>query len=298
MIYAAPGQTFEATLENAPSGLTGTAGVRILDGAGGTTLGRSTAGINEFPAGSGFYTVTLTAPVTAGQYAVMWDTGVVSPSTTAYEDLTVTFTAPATVLLTAANLCSLDGVRERMQKKVTDTAQDDMILRFIPQASRQIMRWTEREFAPAMSAAARVFEWPRTGSFLSLAPYDLRAVTSIQVDTDLPDPITLTVDEYRLWPKPAKDGVYLALRLHPLNMRVGVIPWANREVTVTGDWGWTVVPDDVISAAEATVVHWLTVNVAAFRRPDEQPDGPNPPRRGIPPEALQALQPYKRAVVG
>jgi hypothetical protein len=74
VIYAAPGASFEATLTGAPTGLAGTLGVRILDNAGGTTTARATAGIAEFPAGSGFYTVTLTAPTTAGQYSVFWDT--------------------------------------------------------------------------------------------------------------------------------------------------------------------------------------------------------------------------------
>lgn len=90
MIYITPGNTFEATLSGAPTGLTGTLGVRILNNAGGTTLARTTAGIAEFPAGSGFYTVTLTAPTTTGQYSIFWDTGSVGPTTTASEDLVVT----------------------------------------------------------------------------------------------------------------------------------------------------------------------------------------------------------------
>lgn len=89
MIYATPGSSIEATLSGAPTGLTGTLGVRILDNTGGTTLARQTSGISEFPAGSGFYSVTLGAPATAGQYTVMWDTGSVTPSTTFTDDLVV-----------------------------------------------------------------------------------------------------------------------------------------------------------------------------------------------------------------
>lgn len=90
MIYAAPGASFEARVEGFATGLTGTVGVRLLDNVGGTTTARVTAGIIENPASSGSYVVTMTAPAGSGQYAVFWDTGTVSPTTTASEDLTVT----------------------------------------------------------------------------------------------------------------------------------------------------------------------------------------------------------------
>lgn len=200
--------------------------------------------------------------------------------------------------MAAGDLCTLADVRLRMQKKTADTAQDALITSLIAPVSAAIMRWTEREFAPVTASAARVFEWDWRGEFVSLAPYDLRTVTTIQVDTDTVTPITLTTDEYRLWPKPPKDGTYLALRLKPLSLTVGRVVYRNREVTVTGAWGFPSVPSDVAAAAAATVVHWMMVNVAAFRRPDELPDGADPPRRGIPPEALQMLATYKRAVTG
>lgn len=92
MIYAAPGASFEARIDGCPSGLAGTIGVQILDNAGGVALARVTEGIVEDPAGSGSYIVTLTAPSVAGGYSVFWDTGTVTPTTTASEDLTVTST--------------------------------------------------------------------------------------------------------------------------------------------------------------------------------------------------------------
>jgi hypothetical protein len=57
------------------SGLTGTLGVRITDNVGATTTARVTAGIAEYPAGSGIYEVTLTAPDDRGQYSLVWDDG-------------------------------------------------------------------------------------------------------------------------------------------------------------------------------------------------------------------------------
>lgn len=80
MIYVQPGLPFEATTSAAPTGLTGTMGVRIIDLPAGTAvLARTTAGISEQPPGSGIYSVALTAPSAAGSYLVVWDTGGVSP---------------------------------------------------------------------------------------------------------------------------------------------------------------------------------------------------------------------------
>jgi hypothetical protein len=116
-IYTPPGATIEATLGGAPTGLTGTLGVRVLDNAGATTIARATAGITEFPAGSGFYAATLTAPVVAGQYTIFWDTGTVSPASTASEDLIVTFspavTGPSGVTPTRGDVGSVLRARTR-----------------------------------------------------------------------------------------------------------------------------------------------------------------------------------------
>jgi len=91
MIYAAPSTTFEAVVQGFPTGLAGTVGVQIIDNIGGVSVARVTTAV-ERPAGSGVYTITLTAPSTAGQYTVVWDQGTITPSTTATEELTVNAT--------------------------------------------------------------------------------------------------------------------------------------------------------------------------------------------------------------
>lgn len=86
------GTTFPAVLDGAPTGQAGTIGVQIVTAVGGTvTVPRTTSGITEAPAGSGIYTVTLTAPA-AGSYEVLWDTGGGTP-TYAVEELLVTAAA-------------------------------------------------------------------------------------------------------------------------------------------------------------------------------------------------------------
>lgn len=96
MIFAKPSTSFESTATGFTTGLTGTIGVRVTDGVGGTTIARTTSGIVETPAGSGVYVATLTAPVNVGQYQVTWDDGG-SPATWAAEELTITATGTQTV---------------------------------------------------------------------------------------------------------------------------------------------------------------------------------------------------------
>lgn len=99
----APSATFEATCSGFATGLAGTLGVRVLDNAGATTTARVTAGIAEYPSGSGIYYVSLTAPATAGQYTILFDSGIVSPSAVAVEDLNVTVNAVAETRSPIAN---------------------------------------------------------------------------------------------------------------------------------------------------------------------------------------------------
>jgi hypothetical protein len=91
-MIASPSDTFEAVAQF-DTGLTGTLGVRITDNAGATVTARATTGIAEYPAGSGIYEVTLTAPDTRGQYTLVWDDGI----NYAVDELVVTSSATGTV---------------------------------------------------------------------------------------------------------------------------------------------------------------------------------------------------------
>lgn len=99
MIYARTGDTFEAVLEGAPSGLEGTIGVRVIDPLAGTTvIARSTAGIVEAPAGSGVYVAELTAPADPSVLLVVWDIveggDPLTPDSTFTDQLEVIASAP------------------------------------------------------------------------------------------------------------------------------------------------------------------------------------------------------------
>jgi len=197
----------------------------------------------------------------------------------------------------ASSLCGIADVKFLLQKKETDKSQDTMIEWLIPRASKSVSLYCEREFAPASSNLTRTFEYYWENKMCSLAPYDLRSLTKIVMDTDRsPTPgIELSTQEYRLWPQPPRDGTYTSIRLFPFGVVLGRVMWPTRQFQITGSWGFPSIPADVVHATALTVVHWLTVNTAAFRRPDDDPNIQHVPKRGIPPEAWDLLNRYKRA---
>src|SRR6266480_3540477 len=118
------------------------------------------------------------------------------------------------VLGVDGDLTTLDAVRSFLQKPTPDTNQDEIISSLITRASEAIMHYCEREFAPTTPSEARTFEYDGRCLFLDLAPFDLRAVASVKDVTDPNNTVTLETSKYRLWPHPARDGAYQALRLY------------------------------------------------------------------------------------
>jgi hypothetical protein len=199
----------------------------------------------------------------------------------------------------ATDLCSVEDVREFIQKPDADTDQDGIIASLITRASLAITRYCDREFVTtSVGSTARLFEADvSSGSaFLSLAPYDLRTVTQIRIDTDL-TPSILSTDEYRLYPINKPDGVYTSLRLQPLSFSTGRVMWPMRQVEITGTWGFPSVPVDVQHACLVTVSIWLKRDVQAFSRVFNVDEGRLERPDAIPAAASAALQPYVRAVM-
>lgn len=71
-VAVAPGQQFEATIDDGDSGLVGDLGLLIVDNQGGTALAFSTTDVLETPALSGVYAATRLAPLVVGQYTLVW----------------------------------------------------------------------------------------------------------------------------------------------------------------------------------------------------------------------------------
>jgi hypothetical protein len=165
----------------------------------------------------------------------------------------------------SVSLVSVADVRNFIQKPDADQQQDAIIGRLIEQASEAIMTWTEREFAPAgQPGVSRQFYYCGNG-VLNLTPYDVQTVTAVKIDTvGGAGGTTLAGTDYRLYPTPAKDGVYNWLRLSPAIVGNPSTTFAQREVTVTGTWGFPAVPDDVKHWTAVTVATWLRKDVQAF----------------------------------
>lgn len=167
--------------------------------------------------------------------------------------------------MATTDLCTLSEVRSFLQKQSTDTGQDAIISSLITRASMAIMRYADREFAPASTSTVRKFEWHPGAPFVDLAPYDLRTVTLLRLDSDQTTSTTLSTDEYRLWPRPNRDGTYQAIRLRPTSVVSPSWQFPDiREVEVTGTWGFAAIPEDVKDTCIKTVSIWLRRDVAAF----------------------------------
>ena len=194
------------------------------------------------------------------------------------------------------DLTTTTAVRAFAGKPSADTAQDAIIASLISRASLLIMRWTEREFVtnPSLSTE-REFEVELTrDGFMELAPYDAQAetITLVELDTDISTPRTLSADEWRAWPIPAKDGVVSALRLIPISFG-GFHRFRHRRIRITATWGWPSVPADVEHATIITVLTWLKRDSSAFSTTFKLDEGVTE-RPEVLPSAVRALLAHYR----
>lgn len=173
---------------------------------------------------------------------------------------------------------------------LSGTVRDAVVQSAITAASRAITVHCQREFVPT-AAATRTFAW--AGGTLDLAPYDLRAVTSITVGTD--DPASqqvLAATDYRLRPKPAADGVYQTIDLGTAYVDWPGRTFGDREVQIVGDWGFAAVPADVAHWTILTVATWLRQKFAPFVEDTQESLIPEP--ANLPWSVKAGLRHYRR----
>jgi hypothetical protein len=173
MITAFIGEPFEATVQGFATGLTGIVGVRILDNQGQTTVGRSASGIIEYPAGSGFYQATITAPTRSGQYSVFWDDGTTGPNHIASEDLYVYekgAVAAPTPPQPVPGMVLSDFVDE-LKFRGFDGFDTDDLVRYVNFGYRTVARltkWTWEEATFQMSLDPGEYRWSLAGDLPTL----------------------------------------------------------------------------------------------------------------------------------
>jgi hypothetical protein len=143
--------------------------------------------------------------------------------------------------------------------------QRDKAQRLINAYSKAVNRYIKRQFLPSEEASDKIFAYSGNG-FLSLAPFEARAIGAVTMFTDLPESSWVVLanqtetQEAQWRPNPrhkSEQGTYWYLTLpehgayHPYyDEPVTSLTRRNLgyEVTVNGDWGVaedTDVPDDV-----------------------------------------------------
>lgn len=271
MIFAQAGTSFEATSIGWATGLAGTLGVRVVDNTGGTPIARVTAGIVEFPAGSGRYQVVLTAPALAGQYDVLWDNG---SGVWAGEELLVTLGPPATPVPGAVQaspraLCTIADVKAFLN--LTPEAQpadqavvDDLLQNMVNGVSDAIHQEADREFVQSAAGVVREFEFPGPGHIFTreLPLYgDLSAFTLVRlmdVDTGaLAQDVTAFVQGRPRVRKPWEP-------IRRLFFRSGASISSASYVEVTGTWGFPQIPYDIKEWAIIAAGEWYARDVEKF----------------------------------
>lgn len=209
-----------------------------------------------------------------------------------------TFTVDRT-LVGGNALCSVDDVKLEMEAS-TSTGSDDLILRLIVAASKAIVRWTGREFvAEGANPQTRLFDlgvYARHAGGIGVPVGDMQALPSAALILDAYGATTSTLT-------PATDLVALPLvrtdgrPVTHLRLRPNVAsPTDTSVLSVTGSWGWPVVPEDVAHACVVTVRSWMRSDAQGVSEYDGFSGGVNPVPTGgwmLPTAAKQLLAPYR-----
>lgn len=246
MITVAPGATFEAWAQFA-TGLAGTVGVRIRDGAGADAAARVTTGISEDIAGSGIYRkANLVAPTTGGQYEIVWDNG---SAVYSIEPLLVSYSAAASIPATHAYVAVAD-VKASLSL-TGQTYADPDVTNAINAASRGIDSATGRRFY--LDADATSIRYYTPESYRRLAIDDLVVCTTVQVDRDgngtFEETWTAGTD-FLLEPLNAAADGRPWETIVTRNSSTRSLPCVESGVKVTGQFGWAAVPTDIYTATE------------------------------------------------
>lgn len=193
-------------------------------------------------------------------------------------------------------------MRAALEIPAADTSRDSLISTLITAASDAIMNDTEREFAPVTASATRRF---RIDSFsMSLAPYDLRSVSSLILHPEAASPVTLNATtDYQLQPVTTATGTYTTVQfshyLAALPSSTTAFGFGYALCDISGAWGFATVPTDVKRACVVTVASWMRKDVSALIAASELDIGGGiapafPSTMEIPNAAKRLLRPFYR----
>lgn len=246
MITVAPSAEFETSIDWGVTGLTDTLRVSLLDGNGNVTTAATTTGIAEFPAGSGRYEVTLTAPGTAGQYSVLWDNGTQTPGNIAAgDDLLVT---GATATVGGAGTLYVTRAELKTELGISVTTYDDRIDIIIGAVSRAIDSIKN----------TRYYTTSETRYYTASSPYcdleidDLTTLTTLSLDftgDGTYETSWTNGTEFTLEPinNPLENKPYRTISLRPQSG--SYFSCYRNAIKVVGSFGWSAIPVLISQAA-------------------------------------------------
>lgn len=267
-IYAKPNEIIESTFEGAPTGLLGTVGYsvyRLSDG--GVQAARTILGISEIPTGSGYYYTKIAAPENIGPYSVVWDTGVISPTTSSSDTLLVTSQGKAPENEpTANNLITLEQVRRAKGLQDDEHASDEKYEDAIAFVSEAIRKYCDRSFGLPLTTGVREYEYDQDG-FVDIDDAAVIESVEFKIGTFIApvqsfawraEPIKGPPFDYIAIPHWASSyspemGFMYNLDVLSRERRFAYLP---PTVLVKGTWGWPEVPLDVQQAAILTVINY------------------------------------------
>jgi len=169
--------------------------------------------------------------------------------------------------MAAQDLCTLADVRASLEIPVADTSRDTLISTLITAASDAIMNETDREFAPVTASATHRFRID--GYRISLAPFDLRTVTTMTINPEGASPTVLAANtDYQLQPIGAPSGTYTSVQLSGFLASIygsaTLYAYGYALLDIAGAWGFPAVPTDVNRACVVTVGSWLRKDISAL----------------------------------
>jgi hypothetical protein len=189
------------------------------------------------------------------------------------------------------DLTTLAAVRALLQG--SEAIDDDVLAAMITAASRAILNETKRELIKGDEEARPFLS---RGCFLDLGSSALRgkpAEVRLFTDKEEGSQVVLDASEYKLRPLRPEFGVYEWLELPAT--RVGSRD--KVEVTITGDWGFESVPEDVAHWCGMTVVIWSRGDISAFSTTFNVEEGHIERPEDLPRAVKRALQHYQRMTV-
>lgn len=203
------------------------------------------------------------------------------------------------------DLVTVEQVKEALELPSADVDLDQLLPDYITQASRVILDYTKREFAPASTVATRRFKV--IGYKVDLAPYDLQSATQVALHPETDSPTILVAGAntgYTLQPVSPERGVYQSIQLSGYLIIISqtLMAFGYALMDVTGTWGFPTVPGPVQRACIETVGSWVTRTMpgasnTGYGIPASSSAGMTTFRNDwhIPWSAKKKLDPYKRA---